>query len=616
MGHLLKPAKLLSPRSLRLWSCLAWLATVCGAAFLWKLGSTGLVDETEPLFAEAARQMQLTGDWVTPYFNEATRFDKPPLIYWLMAIAYQIGGVSAWTARLPSALAAVGLTFMGFYTLLRFGAAGLPDATAQSDGPQRQPSAPPELAPELAPEAAPETADLHWGTALVGATAIAFNLQTVVWGRTGVSDMLLVGCMGSALFAFFLGYSQPQRPAVQRGWFVAFYVLVALAVLTKGPVGIVLPGLIIGGFLIYLRNWRALREMRPLLGMALVLGLTLPWYILVIRANGQDYIDSFFGYHNLQRFTQVVNNHAAPWYFYFLVVLVGFIPWSLYLPWGLLRLRAWRPQGWRQQPRHRQLGLFALVWFAAVFVFFTLAVTKLPSYTLPLLPAAAVLIAPLGEKGKGGDRPGRDAGLRLSGWANTLFMLVLAGMVWRSAPWMGNDPAMPRLPEAIAASRILWWGGLGWLAAAGLSGWLTWRRGLKRDPSGFLPQLWWSNVLGFGVFLLFTLLPALDLMDDQRQRPLRQLADTVATASQPGEELVMVGFQKPSLVFYAQRPVTYIYTPAKAIAHLRRGGQGSPPTALLVGQPDEIARRLTSDQYETIAEAGTYQLVRVYRNRL
>lgn len=592
MGHFSSGLKQLSAPYLRWIASLAWLILVSATAFLWRLGTTGLVDETEPLFAEAARQMLLTGDWITPYFNEATRFDKPPLIYWLMAIAYRIGGVNAWTARLPSALAAIGLTVMGFYTLLRFGVAGLLPAEPNTVG---QP------AEEAGDGSAPPASAAHWSMAIVGATAIAFNLQTIVWGRTGVSDMLLTSCIGVALFAFFLGYAQPERPLVQRGWYVVFYSLMALAILTKGPVGIVLPGLIVGSFLLYLGDWRAVRELRPLPGIALVLGLTLPWYGLVIRANGQVYIDSFFGYHNVQRFTQVVNNHAAPWYFYFLVVTVGFIPWSMYLPWGLARLQVWRRQAWRRQPRHRRLGLFAVIWFGVVFAFFTVAVTKLPSYTLPLLPAAAVLIAPMGAPAA--KAAGSSWGFWMSGWVSSLFFLLLAGVVWHSAPWMGNDPAMPDLPQAVVASRMLWWGSLGWLMAAAISGILTWRRS---------PLIWLSNIFGFGLFLLLTLLPALGLVDAQRQRPLRQLAAHISTESRPGEEVVMVGFQKPSLVFYAQRPVAYIYTPAKAIAYLRRGGK----TTLLVGRPDEITRRLAPRQYDVIAEAGTYQLVRVHRRRL
>src|SRR4028118_2390933 len=111
-----KPSKRIAPKLLSL----LWLCAIAWVGFLWNLGNIGLVDETEPLFAEAARQMTLTGDWITPYFNGETRFDKPPLIYWLMAVAYRTLGVNEWAVRLPSALCAIGLTCLGFYTLQQF----------------------------------------------------------------------------------------------------------------------------------------------------------------------------------------------------------------------------------------------------------------------------------------------------------------------------------------------------------------------------------------------------------------------------------------------------------------------------------------------------------------
>ena len=85
----------------------AWLLLLSVVAFLWNLGSIGLVDKTEPMFVEAARQMVATGDWITPYWNGETRFDKPPLVYWLMAIAFKLIGINEWAARLPSAIAAI-----------------------------------------------------------------------------------------------------------------------------------------------------------------------------------------------------------------------------------------------------------------------------------------------------------------------------------------------------------------------------------------------------------------------------------------------------------------------------------------------------------------------------
>ena len=112
---LAKPSKRIAPKLLSI----LWLFAIAWVGFLWNLGNIGLVDETEPLFAEAARQMTVTGDWITPYFNGETRFDKPPLIYWLMAVAYRTLGVNEWAVRLPSALCAIGLTCLGFYTLTR-----------------------------------------------------------------------------------------------------------------------------------------------------------------------------------------------------------------------------------------------------------------------------------------------------------------------------------------------------------------------------------------------------------------------------------------------------------------------------------------------------------------
>lgn len=110
-----KPSK-----NIQLILAIIWVTVVGAIAFLWNLGTINLIDETEPLFAEASRQMILRGDWITPYFNEQTRFDKPPLIYWLQALAYLLIGVNEWAVRLPSALAAIGLIALLFYTLNKF----------------------------------------------------------------------------------------------------------------------------------------------------------------------------------------------------------------------------------------------------------------------------------------------------------------------------------------------------------------------------------------------------------------------------------------------------------------------------------------------------------------
>jgi 4-amino-4-deoxy-L-arabinose transferase-like glycosyltransferase len=583
-----RPDKLLHQRKqpVPAWALsILWICLIGFLAFIWNLGSIGLVDETEPLFAEAARQMTETGDWITPYFNGATRFDKPPLVYWLMAIAYQIIGVNEWAVRLPSALAAIALTLMGFYTLKQF---GFPSPATADTG----------TFPALN-----QTDRQRWIAAWVGAAMIALNTHTIVWARTGVSDMLLSGCMGTALLAFFCGYAQPSRPQVQTRWYLAFYVLAALAVLAKGPVGIVLPVLIIGAFLLYVGNgWTVLREMRLLRGSLIFLAIAVPWFVLVIQANGQEYIDSFFGYHNFERFTQVVNRHDAPWYFYFFAVLLGFAPWSLYLPVAIARLRIWQRTHWQQQPRAAHLSLFALSWLVVIFSFFTVAVTKLPSYVLPLMPAAAILVALLWSEQMTRQRIGRS--VLITGIVNAVFLSVLAGAVLYSPNWMGDDPAMRNLPEVISQSGILLWGAAVWAISAIAMLILLLRRQGR--------WLWLINFIGFCAFIIFAVMPAFSIVDSLRQLPLRQLSATMVQAQQPQERLMMLGFQKPSLVFYTERPILFVADPDELEDQLDQIYQQNVPSVLMVAFPHKLREAdLEPEQYQLVEQAGAYLLIRI-----
>jgi 4-amino-4-deoxy-L-arabinose transferase-like glycosyltransferase len=614
-----KPSKRIAPKLLSL----LWLCAIAWVGFLWNLGNIGLVDETEPLFAEAARQMTLTGDWITPYFNGETRFDKPPLIYWLMALAYRTLGVNEWAVRLPSALCAIGLTCLGFYTLSK-------EEGRRKEEEGRGDEEEGKVFPTQNSKLKTPRLPLFLSTPWIGAALIALNPQTIAWGRTGVSDMLLVGCMCSALLAFFLGYTlEEQREQAEfstvsasrfpNKWYLTFYVLIALAILAKGPVGIVVPALIVGCFGLYLGNFRQLwREMRPVSGMLIILAIALPWYIFVILANGQTYIDSFFGYHNFQRFTGVVNKHSAPWYFYFFVVLVGFAPWSIYLPVAIARTRFWQRSYWRRQPRSAQLSLFALFWFGCIFGFFTIAVTKLPSYVLPLIPAAAILVTllwsdiiagnePQNRRAKLENKPNSlPRGLLVTYIFNVIFLLIVAGATFYSYNWLGDDPAMPNFPQAIQESGLLIVGGAIWITTAVAIALLLWQR----------QQRWIlvANLIGLVAFIIFGLTPAYKVVDINRQLPLRQLAQVAVQQKLPGEELLMVGFWKPSLVFYTQGPVTYYRAVQKAIDYIKESKNPTSPSILVLGYPEKFEQLgLQPNQYQLVDSRGAYQLARVPR---
>ncbi|MDY6806580.1 MAG: glycosyltransferase family 39 protein [Cyanobacteriota bacterium] len=619
---------------------LLWLCLIGWLAFFWNLGNTGLIDETEPLFAEAARQMTVTGDWITPYFNGETRFDKPPGIYWLMAIAYGLVGVNEWAVRLPSAIAAIALVSFGFYTLYSYGHYSLGDRGAKIV--KKMPAA-------------------RFLVPWIGAATMAFNPETITWGRIGVSDMLLTGFMCSALLAFFLGYAgQTKREHVtfeanqeliafrqqatgnrQQGsrvlkyfckddaiptktsranrWYLAFYILSAFAVLAKGPVGIVLPVLIIGSFLLYVGKFREVwQEIRPFLGSVIFLEITLPWYVLVTARNGKAYIESFFGYHNFERFTSVVNHHAGPWYFYFLVVLVGFAPWSIYLPVAIAKTQFWQRRYWSRQPRQSHLGLFALFWFSCIFIFFTIAATKLISYVLPLMPAAAILTAlfwggliisnnqRLSELEKVEPRgKNADKFFYFSGILNAIFLLVLALAILISFQWLDGDPSMPNFPEAIQQSGLLISGSLILLTTALLLAFMV----VKRQISGVLIV----NFLGLVAFLIFAIMPTLFLVDSQRQLPLRELAETIVRVRQPGEEVVMIGFEKPSLVFYTQNRVNFFRRATNAREFLDKiSERDNSDTVVIIGYPQEfVDAGLQLGDYQYLDRGGPYLLGRV-----
>jgi 4-amino-4-deoxy-L-arabinose transferase-like glycosyltransferase len=475
--------------------------------FVWQLGSTGLVDETPPLFAASARAMAQTGDWLIPRVNGLPRYDKPPLVYWLMGALYALPGqetwnpLGTWAARLPSALASVALMLGLAHTLLRW----------------------------------PQGRRGQGVTALAAALAYGLSPLVLVWGRIAVSDALLAGCLGFSLLLSWRCYA-----AGGRRWWQAWLVL-GLAVLAKGPVAVVLLGLTL-----LLFGWlqgdlaRLWARLRPLLGLALTALVALPWYGAALIREGEPFWRSFFGYHNLQRFTAVVNNHLAPWWFFGLVLVVASLPLTplllLGLAQGLGRLR---------EPLAPELSLqrFAACWLLAVLLFFTAAATKLPSYWLPATPAAGLLVALAAQRSGLGWRWAWGGSLLLTA---AVAAALAAGPLW--VPLI-DAPEMPTLVAELMAAPWLPLGKACWGLALLLGAWAGWRRGAL---AGLL-----ALQLPLAAFVPAVLLPLGALGDRLRAAPVRQLAAEARAARRAGEPLAMVGLLKPSLHYYGRQVVLY-----------------------------------------------------------
>ena len=579
------------------------LVLACGIAlFLWRLGCVGLVDETPPLFAASARAMAETGDWLTPRVNGLPRYDKPPLVYWLMALGYLLPGQSlwnplgSWAASLPSGLASVGVMLALAATLLGW------------------------------PQPSPAAAHSRLGgstrsalTAFSAALAFALSPLVLVWSRVAVSDSLFTGTLALSLLLFWRRYAEPERQAWWPGW-----LLLGLAVLTKGPVALLLVGLTLALFAWWQADIRVLlQRLRPLAGLLITAAVALPWYGAELLVEGEPFWQSFFGYHNLQRFTSVVNHHLQPWWFFVPMLVVASLPFTPLLVLGLGQALA---RG-RRQPAQASLGPFAACWLLVVFGFFTLAATKLPSYWLPATPAAAVLIALAAQdliawRDPAGQGASPWLG-RLVGLATLALTAVLCLGLVGSARWIPliQDPEMPTLPAEMLASGLVVRAGLCFGLAVGLALALAWSR--------WRPAWLAAMQLALVLFGLAAFEPLIGLGDRVRQLPVRQIAAEVVRLRRPGEPLAMVGILKPSLHYYTRQVVIFEGMRGYGLVNLadrlqrewRRGlnPSGASPGRTVLVVIDRGTSRLSYWQpvaHDTLAQHGLYQLWRVDRLEL
>jgi 4-amino-4-deoxy-L-arabinose transferase-like glycosyltransferase len=566
--------------------------------FLLGLGQTGLVDETPALFAASARHMADSGDWLIPQVNGLPRYDKPPLIYWLMGGLYALPGsdqwdpLGSWSARLPSALASVATMVALGDTLLRW-----PPSGQAGSGP-------------------PAPGFGRVATAIHAALAFALGPLMLVWGRTEVSDALFTATLAFSLLLAWRTF------AAQRGpWWPCWSVL-ALAVLSKGPVAIVLFALTLVLFwLLGAEARQLLRRLRPCRGFALTLLVSAPWFALALLREGKPYWDSFFGYHNLQRFSRVVNNHhQGPWYFFVVLVLAS-LPFTPLLLWSLRRVLL---EVRTSLPGSQSLGRFAAAWLLAVLLFFSLSATKLPSYWLVATPAAALLVAlapsSAWQPGFGpAQGPLSQRGLRLAMAASSALLVLFSAALALAPLWLPliNDPTLPGLAAAVGRRPWLNLGAVVTLAASLLLSGLASNR-----PTERLLQSQAALVL----LVPLVVLPVWQIGDQLRGAPIRQLAAVARAERSDAEALAMVGLIKPTLHFYSKSTVLFEGRSPYALVNLadrlradsRPGLRPSsvdqqPTLLLLIDSVTASKPHWRKMEGRQLAQAGPYRLWRLDR---
>ena len=215
----------------------------------------------------------------------------------------------------------------------------------------------------------------RFGSASAAASAVvlATSLEFFYLAKGAVTDSTLTFFLTACLLAYW-----------EKRIMLA-YVLAALATLTKGPVGLLFPGAILLLELLSRGDWRGFIKLQLPKGLLVYAAVALPWYIAMYAVHGQVFVDTFLGMHNVTRFTSAEHDVSNVWTYFVPVLILGFFPWVTLLP-----QTVWL--AWKEAQYERRTLRFLLLWAAFIFIFFTIAKTKLVSYILPMFPPLAMLV--------------------------------------------------------------------------------------------------------------------------------------------------------------------------------------------------------------------------------
>jgi 4-amino-4-deoxy-L-arabinose transferase-like glycosyltransferase len=484
-----------------------WIALVVVVALAWfaNLDVRKLQHPDEGRYAEIAREMVASGDWVTPHLDGLKYFEKPPLQYWLTAASFEAFQQDEWTARLPGAIA-------GFATLVVVVVTGAAIATP--------------------------AAGLYAGFALAGSVWL-FGISHLV-----TLDALLTFWLTLSLCAFLRARRAYAAKADDRRWMLLAYAAAAGGVMTKGLVALLIPFATLVLYSLATRDRVPWTRLHLRTGLTVLIVLTAPWFVLVSLRN-PGFAHFFFIHEHFERYLTTEHHRVGAWWYFAPMFVLGFLPWSGIFLW---RLRA----AWQDAARDA-LGFswarFCLVWAAFVFVFFSLSGSKLPSYILPMFPAVALVLG----------WQLRDTGIRMLLVLTALLALVTLAL------WVAMVFGWPRLADALADARtpraiydaLGHWVklALGVAAAAYAGGLIAFRR---RDERG--------RTIGIVALSLGTMLAMqAAFAGSDVFRATRSAADLVTTLENaanppydPSAPFFQVRMYDQTLPFYLERTTTLV----------------------------------------------------------
>ena len=486
------------------------IAAICAITFAAGVGTTALWEPDEPRFAEATRQMFVRHDYLTPWFNEQPRFEKPPLLYWFQVPFFMVLGPTETAARAPSVLAGL-IAVLATFALLR-------DFVSPRAG-------------------------------LLGAAALATAFRFVLYARQGLTDIPVTAAVALALWAMSRAIVRENgRRSAYAAW-----ACVGAAILLKGPVGF-LPPLIWSVWAWMTGRTQALRRTRPLAGIAIALLIAAPWYIAMLLLHGRQFVNVALGYEIVARYLSPEFPGRDRGFFFFWGVWLGDgAPWSLFVVpafWWAYSQRRIMPAA------EKQLFQFATIWFFAVLLIFSASQYKLPHYILPAYPAMAIIVGIFANAAA----EGRVSNVlwRAPVYLTCVALVACAVLLWllmaRVFELRPGDPSF-LLPILFAA---------GGLAVAILAS----------PAGGGRPLVTFATLAGILALtygLLGTFIASREL---RRFQPVPELAAAIREKVAADEPLAVAGnYGAPGLVFYTHHAVRQLIGQAELVEFLSGDGR-------------------------------------------
>jgi 4-amino-4-deoxy-L-arabinose transferase-like glycosyltransferase len=468
------------------WSLLIGFTLV----WLYVLGIRTLVPPDEGRYAEMAREMFVSGDWITTRLNGIKYFEKPPLQTWMNALTFTVFGLGEWQARLWTGLCGLlGIVLTGY-------------AGSKVFNPR---------------------------VGFYAALVLGSSFFWVACGQIDSLDMGLTGMMTIALCALLIAQRDGAGEGERRNWMLACWAGMALSVLSKGLIGVVLPGGVLVLYTLITRDWKLWGRLHLGKGLLLFFAIAAPWFVLVGLENPEQ-PRFFFIREHFERFLLKNHHREAAWWTFFALTMVGIVPWLGVLLQSLAL-------GFRREPGKFRPCLMLLIWVLFILAFFTKSNSKLPGYILPIFPALALLVANYLEVGS-----------RRSRMIAAGLMCLIGVALLASVPFLTRIAHRPGETAMLEAYQP-WVLAAGFVALAGGALALLYARQMRRDLMVLALAL-----AGF----VTTELVLAGFEPYGRQRAGADLLPAIKAELKPDTKIYSVGTYEQSLTFYLERPVILV----------------------------------------------------------